>query len=182
MLTSFRRQLNLYGFSRITKGPDLGSYHHPFFLRGHPDLCRSIDRQRIKGNSNSNRRGSPDPRFYEMKPCPEAHPCASSRVTAAVSQISTSTLSKVQYPVLGTSNQQDEKLGNILSIPKSKEGDSFKRILFMSKNLPKRFLEKCIPELEPEPIPFILANVMDIMDRDAATLDKDVLSFLASCA
>jgi hypothetical protein len=182
MLTSFRRQLNLYGFSRITKGPDLGSYHHPFFLRGHPDLCRSIDRQRIKGNSNSNRRGSPDPRFYEMKPCPEADPCASSRVTAAVSQISTSTLSKVQYPVLGTSNQQDAKSGNIVSIPKRKEEDSLKRNLFMSKDLPEKFLKKFVPELEPEPIPFVLANVIDIMDRDAATLDKDVLSFLASCA
>jgi hypothetical protein len=43
-------------------------------------------------------------------------------------------------------------------------------------------MKKSIPELEPEPIPFVLVNVRDIMDRDAATLDKDVLSFLASCA
>jgi hypothetical protein len=122
-----------------------------------------------------------------MPPCPEADPCASSRVPTVVSQINTGTLSKVQYPVLGTTsnhawNQQDAKSGNIVSIPKSKEEDSLKRKLFMSKELPKKFLEKSIPELEPEPLPFVLENVMDIMDRDAMTLDTDVLSFLASCA
>jgi hypothetical protein len=50
----------------------------------------------------------------------------------------------------------------------------------MSNDLPKKFLKKSIPELEPEPIPFALASVMDIMDRDATALDKDLLSFLAS--
>jgi hypothetical protein len=52
----------------------------------------------------------------------------------------------------------------------------------MSEDSLKKFLKRSIPELEPEPIPFALANVMDIMDRDAAVFDKDVLSFLASCS
>ena len=142
-----------------------------------------------------------------MTPCPEANPCASSRILTAVSPISSRTLSKVKNLVIGTTkfacNKQDAKSENIKSIPKSK-GDSLKRQLFVLKDLPKkflrnfgmvsmssysvsedlnkRFMKKSIPELEPEPIPFVLANVMDIMDRDAATLDKDVLSFLASCA
>ena len=30
--SSFQRQLNLYGFMRITDGPDKGAYYHPKFL------------------------------------------------------------------------------------------------------------------------------------------------------
>jgi hypothetical protein len=108
-----------------------------------------------------------------------------------VSPINTGTLSKVEYPMQGTANcawnRQDAMSGNMVSFPKSKEEDSLIRMVSMSsysvsEDLTKQFMKKSIPELEPEPIPFVLANFMDIMDRDAATLDKDVLSFLASCA
>lgn len=43
-LTSFQRQLNLYGFKRITKGDDLGAYFHPKFQRGRKDLLTDIRR------------------------------------------------------------------------------------------------------------------------------------------
>jgi hypothetical protein len=33
-IASFRRQLNIYGFLRITQGPDKGAYYHELFLRG----------------------------------------------------------------------------------------------------------------------------------------------------
>jgi hypothetical protein len=42
--TSFRRQLNLWGFKRIRKGPDQGAYYHELFLRSKPYLCRAIER------------------------------------------------------------------------------------------------------------------------------------------
>ena len=51
-LTSFQRQLNLYGFRRITKGRDGGAYYHEFFLRGRPDLLRKMIRKKSKGNVN----------------------------------------------------------------------------------------------------------------------------------
>jgi HSF-type DNA-binding len=47
--TSFQRQLNLYGFHRVSSGPDKNSYYHPLFLRGRPDLCRLLLRTRVKG-------------------------------------------------------------------------------------------------------------------------------------
>jgi len=41
-LDSFRRQLNLYGFSRVFRGPDRGAYRHENFRKGRPDLLYRI--------------------------------------------------------------------------------------------------------------------------------------------
>jgi hypothetical protein len=45
---SFQRQLNLWGFERLTSGPDKGAYYHKEFLRDEPDLCRNLTRQRAR--------------------------------------------------------------------------------------------------------------------------------------
>ena len=66
-LTSFQRQLNLYGFSRLTSGPDKGGYYHERFLRGKDQLCTTMIRTRIKGTRT---KGASDPEsepnFYLM--------------------------------------------------------------------------------------------------------------------
>eukprot|EP01031_Cornospumella_fuschlensis_P034334 gene34334-41559_t len=49
-LTSFQRQLNLYGFRRLTKGEDQGCYFHPKFQRRRRDLLSEIKRMPIKGS------------------------------------------------------------------------------------------------------------------------------------
>lgn len=44
-VTSFVRQLNFYGFDRVSHGPNRGAFAHPSFLRGRPELLDSIERQ-----------------------------------------------------------------------------------------------------------------------------------------
>jgi hypothetical protein len=66
-LASFRRQLNIYGFLRITQGCDKGAYYHELFLRGMFFLSKNIVRKKIKGTlakSKSNPVSEPD--FYSM--------------------------------------------------------------------------------------------------------------------
>lgn len=47
---SFQRQLNLYGFIRITTvGPDKGAVYHPCFVRNQMDLVSGMVRRRVKG-------------------------------------------------------------------------------------------------------------------------------------
>jgi len=56
-LTSFQRQLNLYGFRRITKGPDAGAYRHEMFHRDRPDQCLQMKRTKQKGAASPLLRG-----------------------------------------------------------------------------------------------------------------------------
>mmetsp|Transcript_4011 Transcript_4011/g.5893 ORF Transcript_4011/g.5893 Transcript_4011/m.5893 type:complete len:560 (+) Transcript_4011:271-1950(+) len=41
---SFMRQVNGWGFKRMTQGPDHNSYYHEMFLRGLPNLCIKMQR------------------------------------------------------------------------------------------------------------------------------------------
>jgi len=72
---SFQRQLNLYGFTRLTKGPDRGSYYHELFLRSKKILCRGIVRMKVKG-TGSRMASNPEqePNFYRMTYMPAPSP------------------------------------------------------------------------------------------------------------
>ncbi|CAB9499104.1 shock factor protein [Seminavis robusta] len=69
---SFQRQLNLYGFKRITTGQDKGGYYHELFLRGKIFLCYRIERVKIKGSKPGRVKAYADaePDFYRMAPLP----------------------------------------------------------------------------------------------------------------
>jgi hypothetical protein len=45
---SFRRQLNLYGFTRVSRGQLRGIYSHPFFVQSDKSMCRDINRRSAK--------------------------------------------------------------------------------------------------------------------------------------
>lgn len=45
-MSSFQRQLNLYGFRRLSEGPDKGGYSHEYFVKGRKNLCKKIKRKK----------------------------------------------------------------------------------------------------------------------------------------
>ena len=72
-LSSFQRQLNLYGFTRISQGPDAGGYYHELFLKGRPNLCLHMRRVGVPQNPTKQaaKASSNEPDFYSMAPASE---------------------------------------------------------------------------------------------------------------
>ena len=73
--SSFRRQLNRWGFKRIIDGPDYGAYYHELFLRGKPYLCRAIERltstrKPASSSYNSDEEDDPQTIFHSMPVLP----------------------------------------------------------------------------------------------------------------
>lgn len=66
-LGSFKRQLNVYGFTRISEGPEAGGYYHPHLLRGRAGLA-SLVRRELKQTSPLSRRAQATPNFNAMVP------------------------------------------------------------------------------------------------------------------
>ncbi|CAB9526850.1 Heat stress transcription factor [Seminavis robusta] len=66
-MSSFQRQLNLYGFQRLTRGRDKNGYYHEYFLRGKPALSHKIQRTKVKG-TGVRARSNPatEPHLWEM--------------------------------------------------------------------------------------------------------------------
>jgi hypothetical protein len=66
-IASFQRQLNLYGFTRLTRGRDRGGYYHELFLKGRMFLAHNIHRIKVKG-TGVRARSNPEqePSFWEM--------------------------------------------------------------------------------------------------------------------
>ncbi|KAG7354602.1 HSF-type DNA-binding protein [Nitzschia inconspicua] len=66
---SFQRQLHLYEFTRVQYGPEAGSYSHPLFVRGQPDLCLSLSPIKIKGKAGrQHRQAVADAASYGRQP------------------------------------------------------------------------------------------------------------------
>jgi HSF-type DNA-binding len=78
---SFRRQLNLYNFARISRGPQRGVYSHPSFLPGRRDLLGNVTRKingEIQAPKQPNLKSPPSydpppPGFQQPPPPPPKH-------------------------------------------------------------------------------------------------------------
>jgi hypothetical protein len=105
-MASFQRQLNLYGFNRLTSGLDKGGYYHELFLRGKNSLSYDIQRMRVKG-TGVRLPTNPDnePNFYALPPVKVTHgedPVAHTSSAAAVSSSEASKSVKKSSPVPAT--------------------------------------------------------------------------------
>jgi hypothetical protein len=68
---SFSRQLNLYGFLRITSGPDYGAYYHELFLRSRSDLhsfMRRVGKPHLMDRRKHKLADGDDPDLYAYPP------------------------------------------------------------------------------------------------------------------
>lgn len=114
---SFQRQLNLYGFTRLTKGPDRGSYYHELFLRSKKILCRGIVRMKVKG-TGSRMASNPEqePNFYLMAfmPAPDTdrYEDIPSTKVKSVKSVSTDVV-----PSTTLSSSQDNEQGSFKVVP-----------------------------------------------------------------
>ncbi|CAB9512695.1 Heat stress transcription factor [Seminavis robusta] len=68
---SFQRQLNLYGFKRVTTGPDRGGYYHEMFLREKRFIATKMKRTKVKGVGRMPYSPDSDPDFYGLPFLPE---------------------------------------------------------------------------------------------------------------
>ena len=111
---SFQRQLNIYGFHRVSKGFEKGLCFHPLFRRGQPDLCAAMQRIKIKDPSNeddthlvmaSTSSSSSDPLqpILSSKETILTHPVSAS--SSSASSASSDTLSSSD----GSNNSRDQE-------------------------------------------------------------------------
>jgi hypothetical protein len=67
--STFQRQLNLYGFKRITAGFDTGGYYHEKFLKGRVFLAAEMPRSKLKGQGyRAKANPNQEPNFWAMPP------------------------------------------------------------------------------------------------------------------
>ncbi|CAB9511386.1 Heat stress transcription factor [Seminavis robusta] len=115
-LTSFQRQLNLYGFRRITQGTDAGAYYHELFLRGRPQLCLRMVRQKVKGTGHKQPADAQtEPNFYALPPTTATtSTTASPAVTSVASPPSVPSLPPTSPPPCSAAALQ---LGTVHHVP-----------------------------------------------------------------
>merc|ERR1712216_759438 len=89
---SFQRNLNLWGFDTVSKGPKKGECTHPQFLRDEPEKCSFMTRIIVK-------------RKFERKPNHDSIQNAGARPSTSSQGLAAESASTQSYPNLAIPNQ-----------------------------------------------------------------------------
>uniref|UniRef100_A0A6V2VRS5 HSF-type DNA-binding domain-containing protein n=1 Tax=Heterosigma akashiwo TaxID=2829 RepID=A0A6V2VRS5_HETAK len=125
--SSFQRQMNLYGFKKISRGPFAGANMHQQFLRGRPDLLVMVKRKP--------RSSSPFPSSRSVSPVPPSSRKAASRKSSKSPKSASPTPWNQKLSVGGQEQQPGFSLHRV---HKPEDGKGF-------------------PQLLPQPLPSTMA-------------------------
>jgi hypothetical protein len=174
-VSSFQRQLNLYDFTRLTRGKDKGGYYNEFFLRGRAHLLSKIQRIKVKG-TGVRARSNPEeePNFWQMPfvgATPEAH--ASASIVSADDEEE-----RVMVP-LHTSSAQEDQLA--FRLPAEEVSTTPSEIKLCGWGMPFYYLDSlpsdARPALDADPSADFLNSLdMDDFVQNVVDVDSD-LSF-----
>jgi hypothetical protein len=155
-IASFQRQLNLYGFQRITKGRDRGGYYHELFLRGKVFLVQNIHRIKVKG-TKIRARSNPEqePNFYAMP-----------YVGAQVGQ-SSQALTSQTLPLQSLLQMQDASAFDPVPIANMRPAPWDLKEAAAAMVIPKKI------DTELEPLPWDASPDEDFLAADADEFFKD---------
>lgn len=109
-VSSFQRQLNLYDFTRLTRGKDKGGYYNEFFLRGRPHLLSKVQRIKVKGTgvrARSNPEQEPD--FWTMPYVGSEDSVVPAQMTSMASVVSEDDHNDVPAPVYSAQSTDCEQ-------------------------------------------------------------------------
>lgn len=175
--SSFLRQLNLYGFNRLSgAGPNQGSYYHEKFLRGMKFLCRRMQRQKVNGNG-IRAAGNPDeePNLTLYPPCPPVRTFSQHSSLIAQTQPVVSTFVPTVRDIVPSTNiDRPSRSGKIESPTKKKKREQ-------EEAVPDD--EHSVPPTSPSPqngptvsFPLKLQCILDKLEADGTT---DIVSWLS---
>lgn len=98
-IASFQRQLNLYGFVRLTSGLDRGGYYHSKFLRGRSDLLWTIPRAKVKGTKvRAKSNPTAEPNFWGMEWVGLASKDSGNKITTCIQAREATSLNNERIP------------------------------------------------------------------------------------
>lgn len=106
-VSSFLRQLNIYGFSRVARGQDRGGYYHELFLQNRRNLAQRITPIKVKG-AGVRAKGTQEPNFWEM---PWVNNSSNTNNTDLVlpSSAMTRSMSIVSHDTTTTTKEEEEE-------------------------------------------------------------------------
>jgi len=143
---SFQRQLNLYGFARVTRGPDKGCYIHEDFSRNDRAQCQEITRKKVSDDEGVDLTPPWLPASLAVEPDPIDETGKTSSSGAGRSMMMDAFESYFQSNVAGSTNTQDDlKKGSMVKAAAA-PGNALQRMLDSYLDPDK----KAVPEQEPD--------------------------------